>query len=120
VLIGELCRQTEMTKDTIRFYEKMGLLPQVKRRENGYKEYTLSDVKQLKLLKHSKELGFTLNEIKDLATLFRADNLDIKEMNQYLLKKEHEIDEKIKKLKAFKKEIKLTLEGQCMYKNMLF
>ena len=94
--IGQLCRTTGMTKDTIRFYEKIGLLPPVKRKPNGYKDYPESIIEQIKLLKHAKELGFTLNEIK-----------------------EQEIDDKIFKLQAFKQEIKLMLAGHCIYKEQL-
>jgi len=117
--IGELCRKTDMTKDTIRFYEKVGLLPKIKRKANGYKDYSDTHVEQLNLLKHAKELGFTLNEIKELAGLLFSKKLTFLEMNSFLAIKEQEIDNKIKKLKAFKQEIKHTLTGNCDYKDQL-
>ncbi len=117
--IGALCRSTGMTKDTIRFYEKIGLLIEVKRKANGYKDYSENHVEQLKLLRHAKELGFTLNEIKELAGLFFSKKLNPIEMNAYLEKKENEIDEKIMKLQIFKQEIKQTLAGKCIYKEQL-
>jgi len=117
--IGELCRKTDMTKDTIRFYEKVGLLPKIKRKANGYKDYSDTHVEQLNLLKHAKELGFTLNEIKELAGLLFSKKLTFLEMNSFLAIKEQEIDNKIKKLKAFKQEIKHTLTGNCNYKDQL-
>ena len=117
--IGQLCRTTGMTKDTIRFYEKIGLLPPVKRKPNGYKDYPESIIEQLKLLKHAKELGFTLNEIKELAALFFSKQLEITDINGYLKIKVQEIDDKIFKLQAFKQEIKLTLAGHCIYKEQL-
>lgn len=100
--IGQLCRTTGMTKDTIRFYEKIGLLPPVKRKPNGYKDYPESIIEQLKLLKHAKELGFTLNEIKELAALFFSKQLEITDINGYLKIKVQEIDDKIFKLQANK------------------
>ncbi len=117
--IGELCRVTGMTKDSIRFYEKIGLLNNVERKLNGYKNYSDEHVKQLKLLRHAKKLGFTLNEIKDLATLFYSNNLSAKEMDQYLKTKEQEIDEKISALQLFKQEIKRKREDECRYKGEL-
>lgn len=114
--IGALCQSTGMSKDTIRFYEKIGLLVDVKRKANGYKEYSDSHVEQLKLLKHAKELGFTLNEIKELAGLFFSKKLTSSDMNTYLESKEKEIDEKITKLKNFKKEIRETLSGNCKHR----
>ena len=117
--ISELCRKTEMTKDTIRFYEKIGLLAQIERKANGYKDYSNRHVEQLKLLKHAKELGFTLNEIKELAELLFMKQLTQAEMTTFLINKEQEIDNKIMQLKAFKQEIKSTLAGHCEYKTQL-
>ena len=117
--ISALCQSTGMTKDTIRFYEKIGLLIDIRRKPNGYKDYSDAHVEQLKLLKHAKELGFTLNEIKELANLFFAKKLKPTEMSAYLKTKEQEIDEKIMKLEMFKHEIKLTLAGNCTKKEQL-
>jgi DNA-binding transcriptional MerR regulator len=117
--IGALCRSTGMTKDTIRFYEKIGLLVDIKRKSNGYKDYSDTHVEQLKLLKHAKELGFTLNEIKELAGLFFSKKLNPLAMNDYLNRKEQEINEKIVKLQMFKQEIKRTITGNCIYKEQL-
>jgi MerR family copper efflux transcriptional regulator len=117
--IGELCRATGLTKDTIRFYEKIGLLVKIKRKTNGYKDYTDTHVEQLNLLKHAKELGFTLNEIKELARLLFSNKLNPIEMDTYLKSKEQEIDEKIMKLQMFKQEIKHTLAGNCLYRELL-
>lgn len=119
MLIGELCRKTDMTKDTIRFYEKIGLLAQIKRQANGYKDYSDNHVEQLNLLKHAKELGFTLNEIKELSELLFSNKLTHLEMNAFLKSKEQEIDNKILQLQAFKQEIKSTLTGHCHYKAQL-
>jgi len=117
--IGELCSKTGMSKDTIRFYEKIGLLTKIERRTNGYKNYSNTHVEQLKLLKHAKELGFTLNEIKELAQLLFSSKLSLLQMTEFLKTKEAEIDIKINKLQAFKKEIRNTLAGNCEYKEQL-
>ncbi len=108
-----------MTKDTIRFYEKLGLLTKVERAANGYKIYTHAHVEQLRLIKHAKELGFTLEEIKQLATLLFAKQLTITEMERFLKQKEQEIDNKILKLEQFKEQINVTLKGRCEYQAQL-
>jgi len=108
-----------MTKDTIRFYEKFGLLINVERKSNGYKDYSNTHAKQLKLLKHAKELGFTLNEIKELANLFYSKSLSASEMDRFLKNKEKQIDEKIMKLQMFKQEIQLKLADDCRYRDEL-
>ncbi len=113
--IGELSQLTGMSKDTIRFYEKIGLLPKAKRRDNGYREYPKDFVNQIKLLNHAKSLGFSLCEIKQLASLFKSKKLNKRKMANLLSNKEIEIDKKIQNLKLFKKEIKQTLSGLCDY-----
>lgn len=108
-----------MTKDTIRFYEKLGLLTKVERAENGYKNYAKTHIEQLSLIKHAKELGFTLEEIKQLASLLFAKQLTVSDMEYFLKKKEADIDEKIKKLHQFKSQIKETLKGRCEHQTQL-
>jgi len=117
--ISALCSKTQMTKDTIRFYEKLGLLTKVERAGNGYKIYSNSHVEQLLLIKHAKELGFTLEEIKQLAGLLFARELTIAEMERFLKQKEQEIDNKILKLQQFKEQINITLKGRCEYQSQL-
>lgn len=117
--ISALCSKTQMTKDTIRFYEKLGLLTEAERADNGYKIYTNTHVEQLQLIKHAKELGFTLEEIKQLASLLFAKELTIAEMERFLKQKEQEIDNKILKLQQFKEQINITLKGRCEYQSQL-
>lgn len=65
MLIGELARQAGLTPDTVRFYEKKGLLDgrHMTRRDNNYKEYGSQALARLRLISHAKCAGFTLGEI---------------------------------------------------------
>lgn len=108
-----------MSKDTIRFYEKLGLLSGVEKGLNGYKNYTDTHVEQLSMIKHAKDLGFTLEEIKQLAALLFSKQLTTSEMAGFLQQKEQEIDNKIKMLQQFKTHIRETLEGSCEYRAQL-
>ncbi|MEO0376447.1 MAG: MerR family transcriptional regulator, partial [Cyanobacteria bacterium P01_A01_bin.17] len=62
--IGELAKRTDLSIDTIRFYEKKGLLDpkHVQRRANNYRNYTEEAVGRLKLVREAKRLGFSLSE----------------------------------------------------------
>lgn len=119
MLIGKLSELVDLTKDTIRFYENEGLLINVERNINGYKNYTNDHVEQLKLIKHAKELGFTLNEIKSLGNLLFSNKLTLTEMSSLLKAKEQEIDLKIKQLTSFKNYIHSVLEGNCEYRSQM-
>ena len=61
--IGELSRQTGITRSRIRFYEKRGLLTPVTRSANGYRRYEQRDVKVLAFIDRARRLGFSLKEI---------------------------------------------------------
>ena len=67
--IGKLAKRAEVNIDTIRFYERKGLLPEPERRASGYRKYTDDAVGRLIFIRHGKELGFSLAEISDLFAL---------------------------------------------------
>jgi MerR family transcriptional regulator, copper efflux regulator len=67
--IGELADSAGVNVQTVRFYERRGLLPQPERTASGYREYDEADLHRLRFILRAKELGFTLSEIRDLLDL---------------------------------------------------
>jgi len=67
--IGEIARRAGVGIDTVRYYERSELLPKPARRASGYREYALSDVRRLCFIRRAKEIGFTLDEIRELLAL---------------------------------------------------
>lgn len=67
--IGELARRTGIPIDTVRYYERNGLLPPPARRASGYREYDEADIPRLRFVLRAKQLGFTLVEIRELLDL---------------------------------------------------
>jgi len=67
--IGELSKKTDFKVETLRFYEKQGLLTPVSRTEAGYREYDKESLKQLRFIQKAKTVGFSLSEISELLTL---------------------------------------------------
>ena len=86
MLIGELVERTGLTKDTIRFYEKKGLisLDRKSRRENNYKEYPEQVLEKLMLIRKLKDMGFTLNEIDTFLDLWRDEDANCKDVKYTL------------------------------------
>lgn len=66
---GELAKQAGVNVETLRFYEREGLLPEPPRRVSGYREYPSDTVQRIRFIQRAKELGFTLREIKGLLEL---------------------------------------------------
>ena len=75
--IGQLARQAGVPIDTIRYYERQGLLPQAARGANGYRQYGPDDTRRLRFVRRAKELGFTLEEIGGLLALSDARGADM-------------------------------------------
>ena len=67
--IGELAHGAGVSVETVRFYEREGLLPAPPRRGSGYREYPPDTLARLRFIRHAKELGFSLPEIQELLSL---------------------------------------------------
>lgn len=64
--IGEFAKGNGVTVQTVRFYERSGLLPAPHRKESGYRTYSYEDVRRLSFIKQAKKLGFSLHEIREI------------------------------------------------------
>ncbi|MCH7557791.1 MAG: MerR family DNA-binding protein [Planctomycetes bacterium] len=67
--IGQVARQAGFGVETVRFYERQGLLEKPPRKESGYRQYPPEAVSRLHFIKKAKEVGFSLKEIKELLLL---------------------------------------------------
>ena len=67
--IGELARRRAVGVDTVRYYEREGLLPPPQRTASGYRQYQDADVARLRFVRAAKQLGFSLTRIRDLQAL---------------------------------------------------
>lgn len=100
MLIGELVERTGLTKDTIRFYEKKGLIAidRKSRRENNYKEYSEKVLDKLMLIRKLKDLGFTLNEIDTFLELWREEDASCSNLKYTLENKIALVKEQMQRL----------------------
>ena len=78
--IGQLAQRAGVAIDTVRYYERNGILPQPERQASGYRHYGEDDVARLSFVRRAKALGFTLAEIRELLALSgrRADMAGLK------------------------------------------
>jgi MerR family mercuric resistance operon transcriptional regulator len=67
--IGEVAKAADVSVETVRFYEREGLIPQPARRRSGYRQYGPDAVRRLRFIRRAKDLGFTLKEIGELLDL---------------------------------------------------
>jgi MerR family mercuric resistance operon transcriptional regulator len=107
--IGKLAKKTDVNIETVRYYERRGLIPKPKRKESGYRKYSDDTVKRILFIKHAKELGFSLHEIHELLSLKLDPVTPCSEVKNKAVIKIKDIEQKIKKLSNMKKAlVKLT------------
>ena len=110
--IGKLAKQAGIGIETIRFYERQGLIPPPARTDSNYRIYSEEEVGRLKFIKRAKLLGFTLNEIKDLLTLQHNPHATKADIKQRTDEKIINIREKISDLKLMLGALE-HLSGAC-------
>lgn len=67
--IGQLAEMAQVNVETVRYYERRGLMPEPPPRETGYRQYSEDDLARIHFIKRAKELGFSLKEILELLSL---------------------------------------------------
>jgi len=112
MLVGELSKKLGIPSSTIRYYEKIDLIPKI-RDNNGYRNYPEEVVDLLRLVITAKELGFTLSEIKEFSSLIQELGQDRGRIRKKLELKIEDIEAKIKELRQFKKNISKLLTAKC-------
>jgi DNA-binding transcriptional MerR regulator len=102
--IGEVARLSGTGIETIRFYEREGLLPLPQRRPSGYRQYDESTVGRLDYIRRAKELGFTLAEVRELLELSSAAS-DCEHVRRRAEGKVADIEGKIRSLRQMKRSL---------------
>ena len=93
--IGELARRADVPVDTVRYYEREGLIPPPIRRASGYRDYVDADVDRLRFMRRAKGLGFTLQEIRELLSLTAMSGADMAALNAQTQAKLRDVEERI-------------------------
>lgn len=107
-LIGELAKAVGVKSDTVRFYERSGLLPRPARTEAGYRTYDAHSLQKLRFIKKAQALGFSLDEIRRIISLQGSESTCecVIGMAKATLA---ETDLKLKQLRAFRKDLAANL-----------
>ncbi len=110
--IGKVARQAGIGVETIRFYERTGLLEEPPRNASGYRQYTSEAVVKLLFIQKAKRLGFSLHEIGELFALRQSKDATCDEVKKQALEKIETIEAKIEDLLRMKEALS-ELTCQC-------
>lgn len=108
--IGRLAKEVGINIDTIRYYERNGLIPEPVRRASGYREYQVADLRRLRFILRAKDLGFTLAEIGELLSL--SGDKDVRGVKRRAEQRLEQVEYKIKELQRVRRGLK-TLVDAC-------
>ena len=110
--IGQVAQKSGLGIETIRFYERKGLIEEPPRKKSGYRQYNADVVDRLLFIQQAKSLGFSLAEIGELLSLKLNPATTSREIKKVAESRLAEIEDKIKKLKRMQNTLK-KLIGDC-------
>ncbi|MEL7525853.1 MAG: Cu(I)-responsive transcriptional regulator [Pseudomonadota bacterium] len=109
--IGTASEQSRLPVKTIRYYEDIGLVRPL-RSENGYRDFSDTDLQRLKFLQRARSLGFSIEECRELLSLYEDGNRASADVKAITQSKISEIDRKIDELRSLRKVL-TTLSDAC-------
>lgn len=110
--IGELSRATGTNIETIRYYERIGLLPAPARTDANYRSYGAEHRSRLSFVRHSRDLGFTIDEIRSLLDLSDHPDRDCGEADRIATSHLAQVEDKIVQLGLLRDELARII-GRC-------
>jgi len=110
--IGRVARSAGLAIDTVRYYEREGLLQKPGRTPSGYRQYSPDAVKRLQFIRQAKELGFTLSEIRELLTLKVAPGKSCADVRAHAEAKIADVEQRIAQLNRMKRAL-VKLAAAC-------
>jgi Hg(II)-responsive transcriptional regulator len=110
--IGQVARQAGVGVETVRFYEREGLLEEPARRASGYRQYSEQVVKRIHFIKRAQQLGFSLKEIAELLLLRVDTQTSCEEVKQHAEAKIAEVERKLIELQRMRQALR-TIAALC-------
>jgi len=112
--IGEIAKLADVTPDTIRYYEKQQMMDHGGRTEGGFRLYTDHDLKRLKFIRHARQLGFTLESIRELLSI-RVDpeHHTCQESKSIVQARLSEVEARIEEMQAMRRSLQKLNDACC-------
>ncbi len=110
--ISQAARRSGLSAKTIRYYEDIKLIAPAARSDNGYRQYDQAAVKELRFLAHARDVGFDLEESRQLLELSRNPARQSRHARDLVMEKSQKLQERIEQLVAMQKEL-LAMATRC-------
>jgi DNA-binding transcriptional MerR regulator len=109
--IGQLGHATDTKIETIRYYEKIGLLPAPRRTAGNYRSYSAEHLQRLGFIRRARELGFTIEDVRELLKLAAHGERPCEEVDQFVVRHLETTERKIEALTRLRRELRHTLNS---------
>jgi Cu(I)-responsive transcriptional regulator len=104
--IGTLAKKTGTKVQTIRYYEQIGLMPEPGRTEGGQRRYSEAELDRLSFIRHSRQLGFSLDAIRELLDLSDDPTRSCEDADAIARRQLKQVEQRMARLKALREELK--------------
>ena len=108
--ISEVSKKYEISTDTLRYYERIGLIPKVGKNKSGNRDFTETDCNWVEFIKCMRGAGISIESLIDYVKLFQEGDSTIKARKQILVEEYEILSEKIKNLQEVQERLKLKIE----------
>ena len=113
--IGQLAKNANVNRETIRYYERRGLIPEPPRNKSGHREYSLEEVRRTEFIKRCQALGFSLKEISELLSLRVEPGTTCGDVKARVEIKIADVEKRIETLENIRAAL-LNMSSKCMGK----
>jgi DNA-binding transcriptional MerR regulator len=111
--VSQLAKATEVRADTVRYYERIGMIGEVERTGAGYRKFDERAAERVRFIKNAQGMGFSLDEIKQLLELASDEGAaDCSAVRDFARQKAADLEKQIRQMRAFKRELE-TLAAAC-------
>lgn len=109
--ITEVSRKYNMTADTLRYYERIGLIPSVNRNSNGVREFTEGDCKWVQFAKCMRGAGLSIEVLIEYVSMFKEGNSTIKARKELLIEQRNQLADRIEEMQVTLAKLDAKIDG---------
>ena len=109
--ISEVSKKYELTQDTLRYYERIGLIPPIKRNQNGVRRYCEEDCEWVYFIKCMRSAGLSIESLIEYVTLYQQGVDTIQERKQLLIEERKKLANKIEEMKEVLNRLDFKIDG---------
>lgn len=109
--ISEVSKKYELSPDTLRYYERLGLIPKVNRNKSGIRDYTEEDCKWVEFIKCMRSAGLPIEALIEYVTLFQKGDETVKARKEILIEQRKHLLEKFNEIKNTLERLDRKIEG---------